>query len=873
MTTTFDLKTGTWNIAWPGRVSRHDVVFLTPPTDPIQGIPLGNGEIGVLTWCESSKLILAFNKSDLWDDADPNRFGGMDVNEIEFSTTLRHAGRMILDFHFPIFDLFYLADFQARLSLADASMELSVAGPFGKVTVHGFVDHDSGVYVCKVDSRLKENIPVDVILERYGSRTFSNWYSIVNRNPEIGFKGTKAITDGQGGYLIHKLTSGIFAMGAGIKADGLEVHSSVENSHTVKITVEGTKNKTFEIYAAVTSPVSKEPVKAVKAILVDGKKTGRSKLFIVHKQAWKTFWLRSLMEFGDDYLDSLWHVTMYYAAASQGGKYPGRFINGLWTWNRDVQNWNFYYHWNQQQIYWPLNAAGHHDLIGSYLDYRFNSLPHAQADAKAAFNTDGAYVSDICGRRGYNAIFERQNHTPVAQIAMEFWRQYQFTGDREFLKTKALPYIREAAYFFESLFEKEKDGKYHAKEGSGYEGLLLLHDCVSELVCGKVLFATALEALKEAGEEDPRADRWREILEHLEPLPMVKADKEFIQKGKYLRGWFKGESAVSDKLLSAGLGVKEKKWLTSMIPEAPAGPASEDVFEAISVEEGKPSLPDKYRDDIRCYDGIFPWVEYSAVFPSGLVGLTEKGTQLYNTAVNTVKMFACPGMGWSPLAIALARLGLGSETRKIINSWPVFWQFYCNGWGHWGPLKGESFLPGRRARMGVLDVSLPDDEIEKHRFPFQMYPFRHMGMESMSVFAAAVNDSLLQSHDGIIRVAPAVTDDHNAKFTLHAQGGFVVSSEIKNGKPMWIAIESRLGKTCTLANPWPKAVIYENGKKADKMTGATLVFSTAVNSRYLIVPNESVMKTWKTVAIEYNRNNNVKTHSSGYASLGLPRMF
>ena len=39
MQTAFDVKTGEWRINWPGRVARHDLVYLTPPTDPMQGLP------------------------------------------------------------------------------------------------------------------------------------------------------------------------------------------------------------------------------------------------------------------------------------------------------------------------------------------------------------------------------------------------------------------------------------------------------------------------------------------------------------------------------------------------------------------------------------------------------------------------------------------------------------------------------------------------------------------------------------------------------------------------------------------------------------------------------------------------------------------
>jgi len=123
----------------------------------------------------------------------------------------------------------------------------------------------------------------------------------------------------------------------------------------------------------------------------------------------------------------------------------GRFIGGLWGWNRDVQPWNFYFHWNQQETYWPLSAAGHHDLLNSYLEYRFNGLPKAKADAKELLQADGAIVSDVCERRGYNSVSEFHNHTPVAEIALDFWRQYLFTRDNDFLRERALPYMLEAA--------------------------------------------------------------------------------------------------------------------------------------------------------------------------------------------------------------------------------------------------------------------------------------------------------------------------------------------------------------------------------------------------------------------------------------------
>ena len=590
----------------------------------------------------------------------------------------------------PVFDLFYLSDFEGRLSLAEASLNMAVSGPFGSLSFEAYVSHNDGILCCEIESNFKEKLPVEITVERFGSRTFSHWYALVNRNAELGLKGTQSSFDKDGAYIRHRLTSGTFAVGCRIvDKEGLKASTSIEHSHASKIALSEEQKKEFSLMAAVTSPMSGDPIKAVKQKLKIAEKEGSAALFETHKKNWKAFWLRSLMESGDDYRDNLWHLTMYYANASQRGKYPGRFINGLWTWNRDVQNWNFYFHWNQQQTYWPLNAAGHHDLVDSYLEYRFDSLPHAKQDAKEIFNTDGAFVSDVCDRHGYNSVSESLNHTPVAQIAMDFWRQYQYTGDTQFLKKRALPHLIEAACFFESLFEKGRDGKYHAREGTGYEGWIKLRDGISELVYAKVLFSAAIDALEEAGVEEPRAGKWKEILDHLTPLAIIEAEETCFEKEngefQFKRGFFKGEGARSNKILAAGFGIEEKQWLTSKVPSDEVQSSSAEVCEMIQMLECNQTPYSAIKEDMRVYDGIFPFVEYSAVFPSGLLGLSQQDTELFKAAVSTAKLYAQDCMGWDPLPIVLARLGLAGVMRKIVDNFPSRWQFYCNGFGHYGP--------------------------------------------------------------------------------------------------------------------------------------------------------------------------------------------
>lgn len=853
--TAFDPKTAEWKIGWPGRVSQYDLAYLSPPVDPMQGIPLGNGEIGVLFWCEDSKLIAVVNKSDLWDDAAFGPFHNWSGKEEDLSTTQRHACRIIVDFKLPVFNILYLSDFRAKLNLADASMTMEATSPFGKIRVRAFVDHRTGLLLYDLNSNLNEDVPLEVAVERYGSRTYSHWYSQINRNSSIGLSGTGTIAGDDGVFITQKLSSGTFAAGGKVMKDNnLSVKYLREHSRCGVFRLTGNPQKTAQLAFSVTSPLETDPVAVVMNSLDEAKKSGWQSYELSNAEAWKAIWNRSMMDYGDDYLNNLWHLTMFYANASQGGKYPGRFNNGLWGWSRDVQNWNFYFHWNQQQLFWPLNAAGHHDLESSYLDFRFRSLPQAKKDAQELFKSDGAFISDVTERRGFNSSGEKINHTPIAEIALDFWRHFQFTGDKMFLREKALPFIVEAARFYKSILGKEEDGLYHAKEGSGYEGWIKLRDGLTELVYARALFSTALEALKTAGTTLPEASGWKDILDHLAPLLSVQAGEDAItREGSGYRlttGFYKGKPCPSDRIFAAGWGIKENRMLMVYSP-----------VKDTAINNG-----------MKLLDGIFPSVPSSPVFPSGTIGLAQKGSELFDKMTATALLYGPEITGWDPVPVVMARLGLGAELSADLQRFPSRWQIYCNGWGHWG-LEGEvNKDAGWFFRTNqVRDVNSPDKE---ERFPLPMWPFRHMSMESMSVLATAMNESLLQSHDGVLRVFPAFPAEKDCRFTLHARGGFIVSSEIRSGKVQWICLESLLGSPCTVEIPWDQAVVQNAGAKKGKIfTGRRLELKTKVRDRIMLLPSGSGLSSWSVMSEMPAANEKAKIHGSGNARLGLERMF
>jgi hypothetical protein len=253
------------------------------------------------------------------------------------------------------------------------------------------------------------------------------------------------------------------------------------------------------------------------------------------------------------------------------------------------------------------------------------------------------------------------------------------------------------------------------------------------------------------------------------------------------------------------------------------------------------------------------------------VGLAQKDEPLYKVMTTTTLLYGSEGMGWDPAPIVLARLGRAKELASDLAQFPARWQFFINGWGHisgdaGSDRDGEMFFKTNNVSV----IGSPEGE----KVPLPAWPFRHMSMEAMSVLATAMNEALLQSYDGTIRVFPAFKGDKTARFTLHAQGGFVVSSEIKSGTVEWIAVKSLYGNTGKLELPWNETLLQSSlSRKSRLVSEKTTVFQTKAGEVILLLPPGKDVESWSVVAEKPSANENVKYHPSGKAQLGLPRMF
>jgi hypothetical protein len=117
------------------------------------------------------------------------------------------------------------------------------------------------------------------------------------------------------------------------------------------------------------------------------------------------------------------------------------------------------------------------------------------------------------------------------------------------------------------------------------------------------------------------------------------------------------------------------------------------------------------------------------------------------------------------------------------------------------------------------------------------------GIECCSAVPTAINEMLLQTHEGIIQLFPVWPKRRDARFkSLRAVGAFLVSSEQLDGVVTFIEIESEKGRICKVFNPWSahSCVVKEITDNQEViipsiLEGRILTFNTKVGRIYKIV--------------------------------------
>jgi hypothetical protein len=285
----------------------------------------------------------------------------------------------------------------------------------------------------------------------------------------------------------------------------------------------------------------------------------------------------------DNVADEMEKKLTYYqyvmASCSRGEYMPG-FRGMLWYTNGDLSQWGSQYWWHNQGTYFngltPLNRpellapvfktySKHYDSYATAAEQQWGSkgifipetgwfdgmevLPDSIAeelrdlylmkkkweDRSKAFDDFAETKNDMNSR--WNFLFLRRSFkngevgypfawvthilASTAKISYLYWLNYEYYLDKEWLRETAYPMIKGTVEFyshFPNLY-KEADGKYHIHYVNNWESDWGKHDAPEELLSIRALFPIAMRASEILGVDADRRPVWKEILDHLTPLP------------------------------------------------------------------------------------------------------------------------------------------------------------------------------------------------------------------------------------------------------------------------------------------------------------------------------------------------------------------
>ena len=152
----------------------------------------------------------------------------------------------------------------------------------------------------------------------------------------------------------------------------------------------------------------------------------------------------------------------------------------------------------------------------------------------------------------------------------------------------------------------------------------------------------------------------------------------------------------------------------------------------------------------------------------------------------------------------------------------------------------NSYLPAG-ARIGVDPDFLIEgihQNIKEFGLPNRLFRHHGGGIEHLTTIPATINEMLMQSHQGVIRLFPCWNKASNASFeNLRADGAFLVSAELKDGGVTSLKIKSLMGRKCTVKCDGIKTVINkaDNKEIPCERNGNTVSFETQKDAEYILI--------------------------------------
>jgi hypothetical protein len=363
-----------------------------------------------------------------------------------------------------------------------------------------------------------------------------------------------------------------------------------------------------------------------------------------------------------------------------------------------------------------------------------------------------------------------------AKLAYMFWQRYEFTRDEAWLRERAYPMLRGVAEFYRNFpnMRRGADGKHHIHHVNSNESVRDANDTDEELSAMRGVFPALLRASEILGVDADMRPIWQDVLDNLAPLP--RSDHPDIVAMRLER---ERRGQVRGR---RGGGDDDENdapyWVRGLPP----------------IRTGGAGRPDGNTMPMWFFD---------------LCTLENPDAETMALANATLGDGRGGGV-LSKMTVANAMMGRADAVRTM--------------------LPRQIASPDRAPVMdNRMDLREGVQTTSAQRLGRAADALHNALVQSVGVGPAA---------EPVIRVFPAWPTQWDAAFTLLCRGACLVTSSMRDGRIEFIAVESQLGGTCRVRNPWGDApVALRRGEGlTSELSGGLLEFETTRGERLTLAP-------------------------------------
>lgn len=238
------------------------------------------------------------------------------------------------------------------------------------------------------------------------------------------------------------------------------------NMHLVKFAKKIKAGETYRyaiVGSSITSAHHNDPLNEAERLTIFAKLQGRERLIEMHTNAWKDLWKSDIIIEGDaqsqqDVHSMLYHLYSFVRAGASNSPSP-MGLSGL--------GYNGHVFWDTELWMFPAILQLHPEMARSMVEYRYERLEAAKRNAFGK-GYKGAMFPWESAETGVEetpvwALSGPFEHHITACVGIAAWNYYCVTQDKNWLKEKGWPILKNTADFWASRVERNGPNQYDIK--------------------------------------------------------------------------------------------------------------------------------------------------------------------------------------------------------------------------------------------------------------------------------------------------------------------------------------------------------------------------------------------------------------------------